>query len=508
MTVYCQNCGTDTADKPLTFYGNVICSEACKKDLSERVYFRDTPPEAGSLWSCPHCGQQNPLGDPRKNLRPSCASCGKTLDPASATPPKKGGCLGALLLALVPAGLLVFASAGPAGALGSLPRPARAPQDTGRPGAATAAPAELIAVGPVDAVPRRGPYLHGARFEPPYGRVLHGMGQWYDGNVAYRRMLGDAALLPAAKLFFIPVGDWPRSWESRHATLCKLLADTVAEGVIPNIDISLYGLDAQGVEREAVDRAIAEGDRYDGRLLDLVHAIGELGGPVFVRIGAEFNGDWNGYEPGAYPRAFRKIVGMFRAQGVENVAFVWCYEPSAPGDFGARDDDGGWRWYPGDDVVDWFALDLFDVAQFSGSTGRGGVLSPAGRTEAFLRMALEHGKPVMLAECSAARVDITSDGADGRRDWAGFFGPLFAFLDRNPNVMALHYINVDWGTTGDYAQLGWSNARIDRNESIATRYREQLARARFLHLGDVGLLNGYAAPPAAARPVGAQWSDG
>lgn len=484
MTVYCQNCGKDTTEKQLTFYGNVICSEACKKDLSERVYFRDTPPEPGSTWYCPHCGDENALGDPRKDLRPNCASCGKALDPASATPPKKGGCLGALLLAMLPAGLLVFASAAPG---------------TAR----TEASDGVVAVGPVDAQPRHGPYLHGARFEPPFGRVLHGMGQWHEGNLAYRRVVG-SALEPVAKLFFIPIGDWPRGWEGRQATLQARLQETVAAGQIPNVDITLYGLGADGRERVAVDRAIADSERYDARLADLIAAIGALPSPVFVRIGAEFNGDWNRYEAGAYPRAFRKIVGMFRAAGVDNVAFVWCYEPSAPGDFAERDGDGdgdgggdgggdgdgAWRWYPGDDVVDWFGLDLFDAAQFSGSTGRNGALSPAGRTQAFLRMALEHGKPVMLAECSAARVGITPDNADGRRDWAAFFGPLFEFLECNPNVMALHYINVDWSTTGDYGEQGWKDARLERNPSIAKRYREQLGQPRFLHSGEAYLLNG------------------
>jgi len=112
MTVYCQNCGKDTAGKALTFYGNVICSEDCKKKLSERVYFRDTPPEAGSTWFCPHCSQENPLGDPRKNLRPSCTACKKPLDPASASPPGKRGCLGALLLVLVPAVVIVARALG------------------------------------------------------------------------------------------------------------------------------------------------------------------------------------------------------------------------------------------------------------------------------------------------------------------------------------------------------------------------------------------------------------
>ncbi|HEX5009282.1 MAG TPA: hypothetical protein VFY71_02680 [Planctomycetota bacterium] len=100
--IYCQNCGKDTAGQSLTFYGNVVCSKECQKDLSERVYFRDTPPEPGSTWFCPHCGNKNPLGDPRKNLRPSCTSCGKPLDPASAAP-RKSGCLSVLLVLALPA---------------------------------------------------------------------------------------------------------------------------------------------------------------------------------------------------------------------------------------------------------------------------------------------------------------------------------------------------------------------------------------------------------------------
>jgi hypothetical protein len=102
-TLYCQDCGKAIAGQPITFYGNVVCSKECQKSLSERVYFRDTPPEPGSTWFCPHCGSKNPLGDPRKNLRPNCGSCGKPLDPASAAPPRKGGCLSVLLVVALPA---------------------------------------------------------------------------------------------------------------------------------------------------------------------------------------------------------------------------------------------------------------------------------------------------------------------------------------------------------------------------------------------------------------------
>lgn len=96
--VFCQWCGKDTTGAERTFYGNVLCSEECREKLSEAVYFRDDPPDPNGTWHCPHCGEKNPLGDPRKDSRPSCTSCSKPLDPASAAPPKGGGCMGLILL--------------------------------------------------------------------------------------------------------------------------------------------------------------------------------------------------------------------------------------------------------------------------------------------------------------------------------------------------------------------------------------------------------------------------
>lgn len=93
MGLYCQECGKDMQGPGKTFYGNVICSDVCQKSLAERVYFRDDPPEPGSTWYCPHCGGENPLADPKLQMRPNCTECGKPLDPTSSAPPKKKGCL-------------------------------------------------------------------------------------------------------------------------------------------------------------------------------------------------------------------------------------------------------------------------------------------------------------------------------------------------------------------------------------------------------------------------------
>jgi len=509
MTVYCQNCGKDTADKPLTFYGNVICSEDCKKVLSERVYFRDTPPDAGSTWFCPHCAAENPLGDPRQELRPNCASCERPLDPASASPPKKGGCGGMVLLALCVASL--------AGCFGSGDKVQRSV--SGRPIAGDPAPVRVGTRAQADvdpgagraiappAEPVQGPggrlYRYGAKFEPPMGRILHGMGQWEQGNKEYQRMLASPALSPASSLFFFAVGDWPRPWDGRVDMLEWLMGDQARKGRIPHLEISLFGIPEGKRTEQACDYEIARSDRYDDHIVDLARIVRDLGGPVFVRIGGEFNGEWFGYHPYSYPIAYRRIVEIFRREKADNAAFIWCYEPSGPGDFDVVDERGA-RWFPGADVIDWFGLDVFGLAEFASGRGRSGIESKQDRAERFLRMAERYNKPVIIAETSAVHVATTSDDADGRRDWDEWFVPFFSFLEQHPNIMAFHYVNTDWRDIPIARKRGWLDASINNNAYLSRRYVAELRKPRYMHADDVPLVYGYEEAMAIGRgPVDA-----
>ena len=95
-----------------------------------------------------------------------------------------------------------------------------------------------------------------------------------------------------------------------------------------------------------------------------------------------------------FPKAFRKLVLGLRQRGVTTFATVWCYEPDGPGDF-ADSTAKGWKWYPGDDVVDWFGLDVFPADHFDPSepdTNRNG-LTKKGRSELFMKFAEQRGKP-------------------------------------------------------------------------------------------------------------------
>jgi len=238
-------------------------------------------------------------------------------------------------------------------------------------------------------------YLFGAKFEPPKGTVIHGMGQWKDDNRDYVSMLGDPAILPLTQLLFFGI-DSVRPWEMTMDMATAYLAQEVRAGRVPFLTLELHGANkrvdgrmrVKVEEPFGIDDQVARTDRFDGRIAEVADLCRRHGSPIFFRIGGEFNGPWNGYHPFDYPEAFRKVVRIFRERGVENAAFIWSYEPSAPNDFDAKDADGRWKWFPGEEYIDWFALDVFARRDFSAAFPAGPKNRPTerGRSERFLAL--------------------------------------------------------------------------------------------------------------------------
>ena len=70
-------------------------------------------------------------------------------------------------------------------------------------------------VTPVDTGAPAGPgtnltYRYNAKFEPPIGRVVHGLGQWPAYNTKYAALFPQANQ-PASELSFIPIADTVRT---------------------------------------------------------------------------------------------------------------------------------------------------------------------------------------------------------------------------------------------------------------------------------------------------------
>jgi hypothetical protein len=207
---------------------------------------------------------------------------------------------------------------------------------------------------------------------------------------------------------------------------------------------------------------------------------------MFLRIGGEFNGagpGWNGggYHLYLYVTMFRKIVDMFDARGFrDSIAVNWCYEPDAANDFDSVDTRGA-RWYPGDNYVNWFGLDVFDAEHFDQSLPdyTRGTITRKGKSERFLAMARAKGKPVFMSETSAKGINISSDSNDGINDWNNWFMKFWEFIDVHKEIKGFGYINANW-PSGAYPN--WGDARIQNNQYVSQRYREEMRKPKYVHL--------------------------
>lgn len=324
-----------------------------------------------------------------------------------------------------------------------------------------------------------------SKYEPPDGYIYHGVGWGVDAQIQYGQMFEENK----KPLLYQGITSMPG--DTRPFTIKSTLnllnpSHIDHENQYAEISIHFY------YNGEPVDSAFAFTTQYDSYIDTLAEALMINDRPVFLRIGLEMNGPWNGYSPWIFPKAYRKLVEGLRARGIDDVAYVWCYEPDAQADF-ADSSAEGWKWYPGDDVVDWFGLDLFDSDHFNPAEpdSVNGNVTKKGRSELFVKFAEQRGKPVYLNELSARHVYITVDQndpgfSDGENDWQSWFEPFFQFLDLHPSVKAFNYIDLDWTAIEQYAD--WGDARIEINSYIKDKWVEKLADPRFLNIGT--MLNG------------------
>ena len=316
-------------------------------------------------------------------------------------------------------------------------------------------------------------------FEPPAGRVISGWGQfsgaWDLGQPAGK---GDADDLEA---YDKAVAPHPSAMISFYVA-----PDTaVIEGFLKHYRefasthgffIAQIGLYFRGFEHD-----VAIGMR-DPQLLVIADGLREVGRPVLLRIGYEFNNPDVLYEPSAYIGAFRHVTEVFRKDNL-NAATVW--DATAYG----FSDPHYMKWYPGDDVVDWWGINLFYLGDFS---------HPA--SDAFVLDSGRHHKPVLIGESSPIFKTIAPGrvrGAESEAEALKWFEAFFEFIFAHPGVKAFSLIAVDWRRL--HAILpgwGWPDARIGRWPKVAAYVKQQLADARFIDASE--------APPLFRPPRTAQ----
>jgi hypothetical protein len=300
----------------------------------------------------------------------------------------------------------------------------------------------------------------GRRLEPSGDVVLHGAGQSPEAFKEYFEVMGEHK--PVLYMTYVTLKDeMPRYFQGLSAQL----DDYLPYQLIPQIGLHLAG-DAR--DEQAVPHY--EQEVADGQLDEQIHAFCQglrlLHRPAYVRIGFEFNGPWNGYAPEPYKAAWRRIVSTLRGTGLDEVAAVWCYcpLPSSREHPQGRDRDY-LAYYPGDDYVDWWSIDLFSVEDFR-----------LDNTHAFLQEAQQHGYPVMIGESTPRGVGGVQAGEATWRKW---FAPYFSLIHAWPTIKAFCYISWNWAHYPVWAD--WGDARIGINEAILAHYQQELAGPVYRH---------------------------
>lgn len=223
-------------------------------------------------------------------------------------------------------------------------------------------------------------------------------------------------------------------------------------GGIPFLGISYTSVNPDGSSR-GWDPEVAAG-AFDDELRQIARTVAADGRPVFVRPGFEFNGVWNNYQPETYRASFVRIRALFLEEGAANAIWVWNAHPAgnvAP--FLA--------FYPGDEHVDWWGINLFGQAFDSAAQ--------QAFTADFLAGARARGKPTLIPESIPHKFHLLDDPAT----WDAWFVPYFDLI-RSEGVGAFCYSNRDY--TQVPAWSDWGDLRIERSP-LADEWATMLAQS-------------------------------
>ena len=204
-----------------------------------------------------------------------------------------------------------------------------------------------------------------AKFEPTGDRVYHGASlpdTWSEDGL--RRQISQYNAAAGKR---ISVVTWFAStyengrlttWRNSYAAP---LARVKKWGAMSLVKFSTQDYMFHSTGKQARLAEIANG-KWDIYFQEAAQTVKEFGGPTFISIDHEMNGNWYPYSqafPGGgqtasdFVAAWKRIVGIFRQRGAQNAAFVWS--PNVP-------DVGGvpfGSYYPGDDFVDWIGVSFY-----------------------------------------------------------------------------------------------------------------------------------------------------
>lgn len=284
------------------------------------------------------------------------------------------------------------------------------------------------------------------KFEPKGNKIIHGAGQSKEMFRAYSKAVEKyKPIIYMTYMTYIKIQNLDK-WLKNIKIELKDYPDVILQ---IGFNLRVNGKDAT--------KEISKG-KYDSELNKFLDFVTDFNRPIFIRLGYEFDAPGK-YKPDLFVKSWKYFIDLSRSRGIKNLAFVWCACPY-PGTEPIK------KYYPGDDYVDWFGIDLFAVKNFENENSL---------VESFMNLAKFHRKPVMIGESTPARTGVNR----GKASWDEWFKTYFNWISTHPNVKAFCYINWDWGK--DWKQPEWLNGRIHENETVRKNFVKELSKKKYIH---------------------------
>lgn len=292
------------------------------------------------------------------------------------------------------------------------------------------------------------------KFEPAGNRVIHGAGQEFSPSSKAMNFNDYWSSVSSKPLLFMTYAEL-KPFSIKWFNNLKSQLDCF-RNLIPQIGLSFNDECRKRTGDTSYEKEVASG-LFDEQIDFFLKGVKGFKTPFFVRLGYEFNGSqWNDYSPKHFISAWQRVVSKSRSSGVDNIAWVWCMAPSGDSDYNS--------YYPGDDFVDWWGINIFSSSDIKKSV-----------SNQFLRDAEKHHRPVMIGEASP----VYSGTKKGSGAWVKWFKPFFQWIHDNPVIKAFCYVNVDWTRHKQFDP--WLDCLLSNNESIIKSYSGELSKSLYVH---------------------------
>jgi beta-mannanase len=241
---------------------------------------------------------------------------------------------------------------------------------------------------------------------------------------------------------------WFQSWSS---TTSKVFPAATMDAVVARCAMPMITWEpwdwSMGVTQPTYSlKSIASG-QHDAYVRQFAKDSARWGKPYYMRFAHEMNGDWypwgigvNGNVAADYVAAWRRVVGIFRAEGATNVRWVWAPNVVAPS-FAPLTSV-----YPGDGYVDWVGIDGYNRAS---STATWQTFTQV-ISATYSELSTLTQKPMMVSETGCS--EVGGSKATWIRDAFATELPM-----KFPKVRALIWFNEkksqDWPVTSSSAAL-------------------------------------------------------